>query len=74
MHRLRLLTIIAAFWLAAASAAAQGIDIEIVGVEGALRDNVVAFLSLKRYASSRDLDQDRVDRLRCALCARRPMR
>jgi len=63
MHRLRLLSIIAASWLAAASAAAQGIDIEIVGVDGPLRDNVVAFLSLKRYANSRDLDQDRVDRL-----------
>ena len=63
MHRFRLLTIIAASWLAAASAAAQGIDLEIVGVEGPLRDNVVAFLSLKRYANSRDLDQDRVDRL-----------
>jgi translocation and assembly module TamA len=63
MHRLRHLTILAASWLAAATAAAQGVDIEIVGVDGALRDNVVAFLSLKRYANSSDLDQDRVDRL-----------
>jgi translocation and assembly module TamA len=63
MHRLRQLAILAACWLAAAAAAAQGVEIEIVGVDGALRDNVVAFLSLNRYASSSDLDQDRVDRL-----------
>jgi translocation and assembly module TamA len=63
MYRLRKLAFLAASWLAAAAAAAQGVDVEIVGVEGALRDNVAAFLSLKRYAGSSDLDQDRVDRL-----------
>jgi translocation and assembly module TamA len=63
MHRLRLLTILAASWLASITAAAQGIDVEIAGVEGALHDNVAAFLSVKRYAGAADLDQDRVDRL-----------
>jgi len=63
MQRLRQLAILAAFWLASAAAAAQGVEVEITGVDGALRDNVAAFLSLKRYASSKDLDQDRVDRL-----------
>jgi translocation and assembly module TamA len=69
MHRLRYLAILAASWLAATAAAAQGIDIEIVGVSDSLRDNVAVFLSLRRYANSKDLDQDRVDRL--ALRARR---
>jgi len=52
-----------------AAAIASAIDIRISGVEGELRDNVAAFLSLKRYADAPDLDQDRVDRL--ALRARR---
>ena len=43
--------------------AASAIDVEIKGVDGALRDNVAAFLSVKRYADAPDLDQDRVDRL-----------
>ncbi len=49
--------------LATPAAADAGIDIEIAGVDGALRDNVIAFLSLKRYAGAADLDQDLVDRL-----------
>jgi len=49
--------------LATPVAAGAGIDIEITGVDGALRDNVIAFLSLKRYAGATDLDQDLVDRL-----------
>jgi translocation and assembly module TamA len=52
-----------------ATAMAAAIDVNIAGVEGALKDNVAAFLSLKRYADAPDLDQDRVDRL--ALRARR---
>lgn len=52
----------ASLWAAAASAAAT-IDVKITGVDGILRDNVAAFLSLKRFATRADLDQDRVDRL-----------
>ncbi len=55
--------------LTTSAVAAAAIDIRISGVEGPLRDNVAAFLSLKRYADAPDLDQDRVDRL--ALRARR---
>jgi len=67
MRRLLLQTVFAAAWLAAkaavAAATAPVIDVKIVGVDGPVRDNVAAFLSLKRYAGSTDLDQDRVDRL-----------
>jgi translocation and assembly module TamA len=59
----------AAGLITATTAAGSGIDVDITGVEGALKDNVAAFLSLKRYANAPDLDQDRVDRL--ALRARR---
>jgi len=52
-----------------AASVAAGIEISISGVDGVLRDNVAAFLSLRRYADAPDLDQDRVDRL--ALRARR---
>jgi translocation and assembly module TamA len=48
---------------AGAGLAAPAIDLEVRGVDGALRDNVAAFLSLKRYADMPDLDQDRVERL-----------
>lgn len=68
MLDLRLLTSCAALWLAAATAAAAvapapAIEVDITGVEGALRNNVIAYLSLIRYANAPDLDQDRVDRL-----------
>jgi translocation and assembly module TamA len=39
------------------------IDIEISGVDGALRRNVLAFLSLERYKGRDDLDQALVERL-----------
>ena len=61
--------LLAAASLIASAAAAATIEVRISGVEGALRNNVEAFLSLKRYANREDLDQDRVDRL--ALRARR---
>lgn len=48
---------------APAATAAAGIDVEVTGVDGALRDNVNAFLSLRRHAAAADLDQDLVDRL-----------
>ena len=67
MHRLLLQTALAATWLAATAAVAAAttpvIDVRIAGVEGPIRDNVAAFLSLKRYAEAADLEQDRVDRL-----------
>lgn len=49
--------------LAASAASAAAIEVRIKGVEGALQDNVAAFLSLNRFANAPDLDQDRVDRL-----------
>ena len=61
--------LLAAASLWATAAPAEAIDVTITGVEGVLRDNVAAFLSLKRFADRADLDQDRVDRL--ALRAKR---
>jgi translocation and assembly module TamA len=49
--------------IVSAASTATGIEVQVKGVEGELRDNVAAFLSLKRYANRADLDQDRVDRL-----------
>ncbi|MGE0030634.1 MAG: autotransporter assembly complex family protein [Steroidobacteraceae bacterium] len=43
--------------------AAESIQVEIVGVEGTLRDNVLALSSLQRHAESKQLDQDVVERL-----------
>lgn len=43
--------------------ARAGIDVEVTGVDGALRANVDAFLSLRRYARSEQLDQELMDRL-----------
>jgi len=68
--RCRLATsLLAAASLTVSAASAATIEVRISGVEGALLDNVAAFLSLRRYANRPDLDQDRVDRL--ALRARR---
>lgn len=51
-------------FLALAAAQAHGkIAIEISGVDGALRDNVLAHLSLKRYAKRDDLDAAMIERL-----------
>jgi translocation and assembly module TamA len=49
--------------LAFAAAAHAGVRIEITGVEGAMRDNVLAYLSLQRYAARDDLDAAMIDRL-----------
>ncbi len=43
--------------------AGESIQVEVVGVEGRLRDNVLALSSLKRHAESKQLDQDVVERL-----------
>jgi len=59
-----------------AAHAADSIEIEVVGVNGALRDNVLALSSLKRHAESEQLDQQMVDRLaqRAAGEARKSLR
>ena len=49
--------------LAAGVPARAAIDIDISGVDGALRRNVLAFLSLERYKGRDDLDQALVERL-----------
>lgn len=46
-----------------APAAHATIDLEINGVEGALRRNVLAFLSLERYKTRNDVDQALIERL-----------
>ena len=43
--------------------AADSIELEVVGIDGALRDNVLALSSLQRHAESEQLDQDVVERL-----------
>jgi translocation and assembly module TamA len=43
--------------------AAGSIRVEVAGVDGALRENVLALSSLKRHAESKQLDQDMVERL-----------
>jgi len=49
--------------LAVGARARADIDIEISGVDGALRRNVLIFLSLERYRNRDDLDQALVERL-----------
>jgi len=49
--------------LALPSLAAADITVKVEGVEGSIRDNVQAFLSLSRYAKAKDLDADTVERL-----------
>jgi translocation and assembly module TamA len=66
MMRIRFFTVslvMACLALASAPLQAADIRVEVSGVEGALRDNVLAFLSLNRFSGSADLDQDMVDRL-----------
>ncbi len=55
---------LALLWLGSAAAASTPtLEVEIKGVDGALRDNALAFLSLKRHARSAELDEDMVGRL-----------
>jgi translocation and assembly module TamA len=49
--------------LASAPVWAADITVEVRGVAGELRDNVLAFLSLNRFSGYDELDQDMVDRL-----------
>jgi len=39
------------------------VEVRVAGVEGELRDNVLAFLSLKRYENATDLDEEKLARL-----------
>ncbi len=57
--------ILAAAWLLVAVpvAAAPAIEVDVEGVDGRLRENVLAFLSLQRHARSTALDEDVVGRL-----------
>src|SRR3546814_13469416 len=43
--------------------AAAGVRVEVKGVDGALRDNAEAYLSIRDAADRKDLDQATVDRL-----------
>jgi translocation and assembly module TamA len=49
--------------LATGPVAAAVVKVEVRGVDGALRDNVLATLSLNRFSGMEDIDQDMVDRL-----------
>lgn len=55
---------LAALWLAILGNIAQAdIDIQINGVDGELRRNVLAYLSLERYKTRDDLDENLIERL-----------
>lgn len=55
-----LLLLLALAWPVAGQAA---VEVRVAGVEDELRDNVLAFLSLKRYANAQDLDEEKLARL-----------
>jgi len=56
--------LMAALWsVTAGSLARADIDIQINGVNGELRRNVLAYLSLERYKTRDDLDENLVERL-----------
>ncbi len=59
---LAVLLLTCAAWVPAACAA-DAIEVEVVGVEGALLENVQALLSLQRHARSKQLDEEMVERL-----------
>ena len=59
---IRILLCLAGFAVASTPVVA-GIDIEINGVDGAMRRNVLIFLSLERYKGRDDLDQALIERL-----------
>lgn len=62
-HALAAALLAACLALLAAPARAADIKVEVTGVDGELRDNVLAFLSLNRFSGFADLDQDMIDRL-----------
>lgn len=56
--------LLAALWsVTAGSLARADIDIQINGVDGELRRNVLAYLSLERYKTRDDLDESLIERL-----------
>lgn len=59
---IRLLSGLVALMVASSPALAD-IDIQITGVDGAMRRNVLTFLSLERYKTRNDLDQALIERL-----------
>jgi translocation and assembly module TamA len=65
MPMLPIVRILLLILLVTAVPAAWGatIEVRVAGVEDELRENVLAFLSLKRYANSPDLDEEKVARL-----------
>lgn len=65
MPMLPIVRILLLILLVTAVPAAWGANIEVrvAGVEDELRENVLAFLSLKRYANAPDLDEEKVARL-----------
>src|SRR5690554_3284928 len=60
--RRRTVAALAVGWIFACSQATADIDINIQGVDDELRKNVLAYLSLARYAKH-DLPEDQVERL-----------
>lgn len=64
MNRISSLLLLCVLGVLAVGAPARAdIDLEISGVDGALRRNVLIFLSLERYRNRDDLDQALVERL-----------
>jgi translocation and assembly module TamA len=62
IRRLALLLLTSLMWMPAAHAA-DPIEVRIEGVEEPLLENVLALLSLKRHARSKELDEELVGRL-----------
>jgi translocation and assembly module TamA len=60
----RLLTAIACLWLALAPTARAEITVQVEGVDGAVRDNVLAYLSLQRFSRVKDLSETTAYRLK----------
>jgi translocation and assembly module TamA len=59
----KLACVVAALLALAAAQVRADIKVEISGVEGPMRDNVLAYLSLQRYAKRDDLDGPMIERL-----------
>jgi translocation and assembly module TamA len=55
--------VLAAFLWIASAAAVAGIRVELNGVEGDARRNVLVYLSVERYREDNELDEDTVNRL-----------
>jgi translocation and assembly module TamA len=55
--------VLAVLFAAAASQTHAGIDVDLEGIDGELRSNVQIFLSVERYRSRNDIDEDTMQRL-----------